>query len=73
MIRRMAGLEQGIADEGALGLVRFGQSEIAGRNDVGNVIGEKVADLDQLALIVAGDDEFFAVELPRHIYLRRFA
>jgi hypothetical protein len=56
-----------IGDEGGSGFVRFGQSEIAGRNDVGNIIGEKVADLDQLALIVAGDDEFFTFKFSRHV------
>ena len=52
----MAGLEQGIADEAALGLVRFRQIQ-AGGGDHGVMSVQKRVDLDRLAGVVGRHDQ----------------
>jgi hypothetical protein len=56
----VAGLEQGVADEGALGLVRLGQAQLAGGDDLEAAV-QQGGDLWDLAGIVGGGDELGAL------------
>ena len=58
-----ARLQLGIGDEGGAGLLGLGQVELGGRDRFDAVGAEQIADLADLARIVAGDDQLAGGEL----------
>ena len=64
-LRRRLRLDQRIGDEIRAGLLRFGQTEFAGRHRLDAIRRQQFAHLAQFARVMGGDDQLSA-QTPRH-------